>query len=33
MPRTTASLSSFVGGEYSAKLDGRTGWIKKKHQI
>ena len=28
MPRTTASLSSFVGGEYSSKLTGRTDFEK-----
>ena len=24
MPRTTLALTSFVSGEFSAKLDGRT---------
>ena len=28
MPRTTASLTSFVSGEFSAKLDGRTDFEK-----
>jgi len=28
MPRTTASLNSFVSGEFSAKLDGRTDFEK-----
>lgn len=28
MPRTTAALSSFVSGEFSAKLDGRTDFDK-----
>ena len=28
MPRTTAALNSFVSGEFSAKLDGRTDFEK-----
>ena len=28
MPRTTLALSSFVSGEFSAKLDGRTDFEK-----
>ena len=28
MPRTTLALTSFVSGEFSAKLDGRTDFQK-----